>query len=445
MEEGGCAGEHCLGDCGVDVLLGRLGDVLEKEISNETGEDAKDEGTVSWRGSKDGTRSAGLSGGALKGAYRLIKEGQFDCNAPGIVYEAVEDTSTDPILMRLKDAVRNELDCQVCYTLILDPLTTPCGHTFCRKCVTLLLNHSDLCPVCRRKLNMPSRIQEEPMNKQIAGLMQTLIPDQVIAAQRAIDQEEGDTSNNNQTILPLFIGTASFPAMPIFLHIFEPRYRIMIRRIMESREHKFGMVAFNRALRRQGGLGRSQFMQNGTMMMVERFELLPDGRSLVIATGISRFRVMKSDMVDGYHVGHIERLDDVPVSEEERNEATETLLMNDRAPPVVEGVQLERPIEAMPTQELFDMALDFVRKQHREGAPWLHPRALLAFGNEPTDPSLFPWWFASILNVSDEDKYIVLSSNSVRERLKITARWIRKIESREWYAFLTDPSVQDVY
>lgn len=186
-------------------------------------------------------------------------------------------------------------------------------------------------------------------------------------------------------------------------------------------------------------------MQNGTMMMVERFELLPDGRSLVIATGISRFRVMKSDMVDGYHVGHIERLDDVPVSEEERNEATETLLMNDRAPPVVEGVQLERPIEAMPTQELFDMALDFVRKQHREGAPWLHPRALLAFGNEPTDPSLFPWWFASILNVSDEDKYIVLSSNSVRERLKITARWIRKIESREWYAFLTDPSVQDVY
>lgn len=445
MEEGGCAGEHCLGDCGVDVLLGRLGDVLEKEISNETGGDAKDAGTVSWRGSKDGTRSAGLSGGALKGAYRLIKEGQFDCNAPGIVYEAVEDTSTEPILMRLKDAVRNELDCQVCYTLILDPLTTPCGHTFCRKCVTLLLNHSDLCPVCRRKLNMPSRIQEEPMNKQIAGLMQTLIPDQVIAAQRAIDQEEGDTSNNNQTILPLFVGTASFPAMPIFLHIFEPRYRIMIRRIMESREHKFGMVAFNRALRRQGGLGRSQFMQNGTMMMVERFELLPDGRSLVIATGVSRFRVMKSDMVDGYHVGHIERLDDIPVSEEERNEATETLLMNDRTPPVVEGVQLERPIEAMPTQELFDMALDFVRKQHREGAPWLHPRALLAFGNEPTDPSLFPWWFASILNVSDEDKYIVLSSNSVRERLKITARWIRKIESREWYAFLTDPSVQDVY
>lgn len=436
MEEGGCAGEHCLGDCGVDVLLGRLGDILEDALSNASGEESKYEGTVSWRDSKDDTRRAGLQGGTLRGVYRLIKEGQFDCNASGIAYEAIEDISTAPILKRLKDAVRNELDCQVCYTLILDPLTTHCGHTFCRKCVALLLNHSDLCPVCRRKLNMPSRIQEEPMNKQIAGLMRTLIPDQVAAAQSAIAQEEeGDTNNNNQTVMPLFVGTASFPTMPIFLHIFEPRYRIMIRRIMESREHKFGMVAFNRARRRQGGLGRSQFMQHGTMMMVERFELLPDGRSLVIATGVSRFKVMKSDMVDGYHVGHIERLDDIPVSEEERREAAETLSMNDSVQPSAEGAQPERPIDAMPTQEIFDTTLDFVRKQHREGASWLHPRALLAFGNEPTDPSLFPWWFASILNVSDEDKYTVLCATSVRERLKVAAHWAKKLEAREWYAF----------
>ena len=88
----------------------------------------------------------------------------------------------------------------------------------------------------------------------------------------------------------------------------------------------------------------------------------------------------------------------------------------------------------MPTQDLFDMTLDFVRKQHREGAPWLHPRALLAFGNEPTDPSLFPWWFASVLNVSDEDKYTLLSMTSVRARLKVTARWAKKLEAREWYA-----------
>lgn len=282
---------------------------------------------------------------------------------------------------------------------------------------------------------MPSTIREEPINRQIAGLMETLIPNQVAAARRAIDQDEGDVDDSSQNTLPLFVGTAAFPTMPVFLHIFEPRYRIMLRRVMESREHKFGMVAFNRARRRQGGMGRSPFLQYGTLMMIERFELLPDGRSLVIATGVSRFRVIKSEMTDGYYVGNIERLDDISISEEERRESLETFTVNSDTdtPALTEGVQPEWRMDIMPTQDLFDMTLEFVRKQHREGAPWLHPRALLAFGNEPTDPSQFPWWFASVLNVSDEDKYTLLSMTSVRARLKVTARWAKKLEAREWY------------
>lgn len=86
---------------------------------------------------------------------------------------------------------------------------------------------------------MPSRIQDEPINRQIAGLMETLIPNQVAAARRAIDQDAGDVDDSSQNTLPLFVGSAAFPTMPIFLHIFEPRYRIMLRRVMESREHKF--------------------------------------------------------------------------------------------------------------------------------------------------------------------------------------------------------------
>lgn len=334
-----CEGEHCLGDCGVDVLLGRLGDVVEEALGGEIEEGAVDEGTVSWRGPKLEERSAVLRGGALRSIYRLMKEGQFDCSASEIVYDGrVEDASTDQIIRSLRDSVRNELDCQVCYTLIVDPLTMSCGHTFCRKCVALLLNHSDLCPVCRRKLNMPSRIQDEPINRQIAGLMETLIPNQVAAARRAIDQDAGDVDDSSQNTLPLFVGSATFPTMPIFLHIFEPRYRIMLRRVMESREHKFGMVPFNRARRRQGGLGRSPFLQYGTLMMIERFELLPDGRSLVIATGVSRFRVIKTNMTDGYYVGHIERLDDISIAEEERRETLETSTFNADIPSVIEGV-----------------------------------------------------------------------------------------------------------
>lgn len=438
-------GEHCVADCGVDVLLTRLVEVVEEVLAGDIhgsgyGEDKRLE--MSWADPNDleeTWKTASLEGGALRGVYRMIKEGRLDYDASDVVYDrkdGMEQTSVDTVLLtRLKQVIRDELDCQVCYSLISVPLTTPCGHTFCRKCVELVLNHSDLCPVCRRKLNMPSTIQSEPMNARIAGLMECLFPDQVSARRESLAQEESSLDNERMT--PLFVSSIAFPTMPIFLHIFEPRYRIMIRRIMASRERKFGMVAYNRARRRQGGLGRTQFMQYGTLMLIDRFEMLPDGRSLVIATGVSRFKVTKADMLDGYHVGQVERLDDVPITVEESNEAAETAafaetLTESQEPPESQE-ETQKPLESMSTQQLFDRALDFVRTQHRIGAPWLHPRALMAYGNEPTDPSRFPWWLASILHVSDQEKYGLLCATSVRERLKISARWVSKLESRERY------------
>lgn len=444
-EEGGaCVGEHCLGDCGVDVLLTRLVEVFDEifaGLDSEKEEQEQEDGDLelTWQDSRDfwsPRKTASLNNGTLQGVYQLMKDGRLDYNASQVVYERKgENQQQGPspdssLLKRLQETIRSELDCQLCYSLILDPLTTPCGHTFCRKCVTMVLNHSDLCPVCRRTLNMPSRIQSEPMNKRLSGLMQTLIPHQVAAQREAVRQEGAGPSD--QRVIPLFVSSVCFPTMPTFLHIFEPRYRIMIRKVMESREQKFGMVAYNRARRRQGGLGRSQFMQYGTLMSVDRFELLPDGRSLVIATGVSRFRVIKSEMLDGYHIARIERLDDIPIIEEERYEAAETAALADMALPM-EGETRPQRIESMSTQQLFDLAMGFVRKEHRAGAPWLHPRALMAYGNEPSDPSRFPWWLASILNVSTEDKYTLLSATSVRDRLKITARWVRRLENKDLY------------
>lgn len=439
-----CVGEHCVADCGVDVLLTRLVEVIEEALSGNTSGAGYGDGDsvldLTWANPNDleeTWKTATLDGGALRGVYGLIKEGRLDYDASDVVYQrrdGVVETSIDAVLLtRLKQAIRDELDCQVCYSLISDPLTTPCGHTFCRKCVGLVLNHSDLCPVCRRKLNMPSTIQAEPINARVAGLMECLFPDQVSARRESIAHDEA--SLDDEQTIPLFMSSVAFPTMPIFLHIFEPRYRIMIRRVMDSREHKFGMVAYNRARRRQGGLGRTQFMQYGTLMLVDRYEPLPDGRSLVIATGVSRFKVTKADMLDGYHVGQIERLGDVPITVEESNEAAETAVFAETLPPSSQEPQqqTQQPLESMSTQKLLDMALDFVRAQHRVGAPWLHPRALMAYGNEPTDPSRFPWWFASILHVSEEEKYGLLCATSVRERLKISARWVKKLESRERY------------
>lgn len=446
-----CVGDHCIGDCGVDVVLCNVAGLFEDQLGRVTpdsetrGQQNNDGRVVRWKVKHPEAKSpeaysATLNQqGWLQGLYLLAWEGRFPYNAFDVVYEqpSTPDESVEQAYMEqdrvrfqnLRDRLRAELDCQVCYSLILDPLTTPCGHTFCQTCVARVLDHTDLCPICRRKVGLPAAIPSEPLNSTLARLTDHFFADQVAARREALAQETGGDHEKN---LPLFVCTLSFPTMPTFLHIFEPRYRLMIRRVVDSGDGKFGMVMYNRRGRTQDDdLGNVPFMQYGTLLMVERYELLPDGRSLVIATGVSRFKVLEAAELDGYHVARTERVDDISLAEEERLEATETA--GAAIPDPTQGPNAEPPLDSMSTQELLNQTRDFIRRQRQAGAPWLHPRVMLAYGPVPTDAARFPWWFASILPMAEEEKYPMLSATSVRERLKISAKWARDMEARDRY------------
>lgn len=444
-----CVGEHCVGDCGVDVVLCNVLGLFQEELAfpmpdaEEPRNPDDNDRVVRWKVHQKETnsveaRSAHLSQrGWLWGLYLLAWEGRLPCNATEVIYECSTESTEEHLhqqddqirFEKLRDRLRTEVDCQVCYSLMLDPLTTPCGHTFCRKCVARVLDHTDLCPVCRRKVGMPAAVQAEPLNRTITQIIDHFFADQV-AARRKADAED-EAVGDHEKDLPLFVCTLSFPTMPTFLHIFEPRYRLMIRRVVESGNGKFGMVMYNRRGREQGdGLGSTTFMQYGTLLMVERYELLPDGRSLVIATGVSRFKVLEAGELDGYHVAKTERVDDISLAEEERLEAMETAAS--AIPDPTDPITTEPALDSMSTKELLDLSRDFIRNQRQSGAPWLHPRVMLAYGPVPTDAARFPWWFASILPIAEEEKYPILSAVSVRERLKLSARWARELESRDW-------------
>ncbi|KAJ5805022.1 hypothetical protein N7474_010909 [Penicillium riverlandense] len=435
----GCAGDHCVGDCGTDVLLGKLVALYEESLSGAgTGqENGKEQRSlmVRWKTEAQEQHSAQIDrAGWLEGVYGLASQGRFPWSAREVVYEGnlLADDRDHLTCQSLKENLRAELDCQVCYALILDPLTTPCGHTFCRKCVARVLDHTDLCPICRRKLGLPPTVQSEPLNKTLAGLIDHFFPDQVSARREALAQDE--TGVDIEKKLALFVCTLSFPTMPTFLHIFEPRYRLMIRRVVESGDGKFGMVMYNRRARAQPGA--EEFMDYGTLLQIERYELLPDGRSLVIANGVSRFKVLEAGMLDGYHVGRVERVDDVSLAEEERLELAETSAPANPAPeaePDGQAVDPLPPVDSMSTQQLLDSARKFIARQRRAAAPWLHPRIMLAYGPVPNDAARFPWWLACVLPLSEEEKYPILAATSVRERLKIAARWGREIEARDLY------------
>ncbi|XP_015105730.1 E3 ubiquitin-protein ligase LNX isoform X2 [Vicugna pacos] len=48
--------------------------------------------------------------------------------------------------------VDDDLICHICLQALLDPLDTPCGHTYCTLCLTNFLVEKDFCPVDRKPL-----------------------------------------------------------------------------------------------------------------------------------------------------------------------------------------------------------------------------------------------------------------------------------------------------
>lgn len=456
-----CKQEHAAGDCSIDVTLNKLMDVVRSEVialknTPEAPElllrvEERDKWSIAGISSlrEREVRTHVLPGGQLIATFTMADMGElaYDSEVSFTNMAAALDLETQSVtvLEQLKTATRSELDCQVCYALFLDPLTTSCGHTFCRKCIHRVLDHSSLCPICRRKLSIPPGIgaDQAPSNAILMKLIGGLYPDALAARVEAAKAE--DLNGVGELDTPLFICTLSFPTMPTFLHIFEPRYRLMIRRAVESGDRKFGMLLHNPHQIPQGDLGPVSFYQYGTMLHILNLQMMPDGRSLIETVGLHRFRVVRHGSRDGYTVGKTERVDDISIAAEEALEASElSEAANSRhfsaqdhfgAPPnhiPPRSLSLHE-LDAKSTQELMEIGTSFVKRMQDQSASWMHSRVFQAYGDLPDeDPAMFPWWFASVLPIVDEEKYRLLRTSSVRERLKICCGWIMRIEAQRW-------------
>ncbi|KAG8530003.1 uncharacterized protein KY384_005485 [Bacidia gigantensis] len=433
-----CRKDHALGDCCQDVTLSKIVERISVEASKyrlltpET-PTLLDE-RLRWKNmidsSKDERKASSriINGGRLLATYTLAEYGQLRYDSE-VAYQTMSSNGDTyeildiKMLNHLKETIKNELDCQVCYALMLDPLTTNCGHTYCRKCVARILDHSSLCPICRRSLQMPPGATGVASNHSLSKLLLTLCPDLLAARQEAADKEETMQGDTN---VPLFVCTLAYPAMPTFLHVFEPRYRLMMRRAVENGDRKFGMIMYNHRGEAQGNLGHSHFMEYGTMLHINTIQMMPDGRSVLETRGVFRFRVKSSGELDGYIIGNIEPVQDISLAEEEAIEARETTLLP--AMPDDMAGQIDR----MSTLELLHIGTDFIARTRAASAPWLRGAHVASYGEMPLDPALFPYWFASVLPINEDEKYRLLPTTSVRERLKITARWVKKIEAQNW-------------
>ncbi|KAF4980888.1 hypothetical protein FZEAL_3210 [Fusarium zealandicum] len=472
-----CGREHALGDCAIDVVLNKTTHHIRDEVERGKIQAQRSEVAtrVVWQ---DPWAAAGLAslrdddayskmvqGGKVVATYLLAEEGDLSYEAD-ISYDHILTSPSPPppgssdqddtgLVRKAQDATRSEMDCQVCYALFYDPLTTACGHTFCRSCLHRILDHSCYCPICRRPLAINPLLNHNasPPNETITRIIETFWLEEVHARKDALESERANQMQDYD--LPLFVCTLSFPLMPTFLHIFEPRYRLMIRRALEG-DRTFGMVLPRRPQHAED----TDFHELGTLLRIVNIQYYPDGRSLVETVGLSRFRIRGHNYVDGYMVGKIERVDDVSLEEEEAIEAAEAtplglqspvqeppLVMDDAKGPQDSSSPTSSPtpstssphisasavdIDAMSTQSLMHLASSFVARMRAQSVPWLTERMLTIYGECPDDAAIFPWWFASMLPVKDLEKYRLLGTSSVRERLKICCSWIVEWETSRW-------------
>ncbi|KAI3337140.1 ATP-dependent protease La domain-containing protein [Xylariaceae sp. AK1471] len=456
----GCGKEHAADDCALDVTLNSALAIIKTAVALDqsatelpgcsTHITVRDPWGVAGVSSLEEKQpeSVVLSGGRILATYTLVELGKLEYNNE-VSYSFVGTNKHDiakidmEIFLKLKESVRAEMDCQVCYALLLDPVTTTCGHTYCRTCLHRVLDHSNLCPACRREISIQAQVnpRSAPSNGRLVSMINRFWADLVALRSQAYTLEQ--QANHGGFDVPIFVCTLSFPTMPLFLHVFEPRYRLMIRRAVEG-DRTFGMVLD----RSTPGPGEPNFLEFGVLLRIVNIEFFPDGRSLLETVGISRFRITRHGWSDGYIVANIEKVDDISLAEEESLEASEvsreshTQVAETQDPPLgSEGAEPpltdQSPprtfsvgdLDSMPTRELVDFGVDFVRRMRAQSVHWLASRMLTIYGECPTDPATFPWWFACVMPVSDAEKYRLLSTSSVRERLKIACRWIVEWET----------------
>ena len=112
--------------------------------------------------------------------------------------------------------------------------------------------------------------------------------------------------------LPLFpLGLVLMPGLLLPLHVFEERYRVLVRELLElpEQQRRFGVVAIREG-REVGADGVTALHEVGCVAQLRRVEPHEDGRFDIVATGAERFRLTGLDTDAPYLTGLVEYLPD---------------------------------------------------------------------------------------------------------------------------------------
>lgn len=105
-----------------------------------------------------------------------------------------------------------------------------------------------------------------------------------------------------------------FPGVSRPFVIFEPRYRAMIADALEG-DRIIGMVALRPGFEKDYE-GRPPIYEVGCAGRIQQYEKLPDGRYLILLSGLTTFRIASEDQRKPYRLARVEAVPELLKSEE---------------------------------------------------------------------------------------------------------------------------------
>ncbi len=182
--------------------------------------------------------------------------------------------------------------------------------------------------------------------------------------------------------LPLFpLNTVLFPYASVQLHVFEDRYREMVRNCLEF-DRPFGIVLI------RAGSEVSKHVDPymvGTAVRISQVHTYDDGRMDILVQGERRFRIREIDESQAYLIGKVEPVIEHAIEESDRAEELLTRARED----------FEILIQRLFARQEFSVQVVF-----------------------PTDPVALSFTIANLLQMENLDKQRLLEATDTLERVE---------------------------
>lgn len=225
--------------------------------------------------------------------------------------------------------------------------------------------------------------------------------------------------------LPLFpLHTVLCPGIALPLHIFEERYRVMVRRCLEG-SSPFGVVLIREGA--EAGGGTIAFSAIGTTAEIRRAGRYPDGRYDLLVVGTGRFAVEEVTVGDRpYILAEATLLDDEVADPDEARR-----LANLATRRFVRYLELLQPRDGESTEEI-DISVEVETEDSAEGEEAAGPMAEtigeveVEQGDEtirrrvviPDDPTTLSYLLAGIIQIELPRRQALLEAETTDERLR---------------------------